>query len=155
MAEQVSLNYAKVDWSYQPQSSSSEDSFDFTTRDESEAHIGLLLPAVQTAEPTPEPAGDFTGDGKDDAMQGHTLIELLEDPGVHRVDDDHDDWIDILAIDWGSSQPGASAYELKDVMITSYDTHGAVEGGRSAGLRSDGELVQAVSDADMGGDFIL
>lgn len=125
MAEEVTLNYAKVEWTYNELDRSSEDSF------------------------------DFTGVGEDDAMQGHTLVELLEDPGTRRVDGDHDNWIDILAIDWGSSEPGASAYELKDVMITSYDTHGAVEGERSAGLRSDGELVQAVSDADMSGDFIL
>ncbi len=74
------------------------------------------------------------------------------------ADYDHDKWIDVLAIDWGVSTPGASAYEydLKGVMVTSYDTRDAADGGDTqGGLRSDGDLAQSVSDADMGGDFIL
>ena len=152
MAEQLSLNYEKIRWTYD-RAESAEDSFDFTTRDADEAHIGLLLPAVQMAEAAPEPVDDFSGAGNEDAMQGHTLVELLENPGRSRVDD-HDDWIDILAIDWGSHKPGSSAIELEKVLVTNIQPL-LDDGGRSAGLRSDGELVQAVSDADMGGDFIL
>ena len=136
MTEQISLNYEKIVWTYEELDRASEDSFDFTTRDEDGAHIGLLLPAVQMAETDPEAVDDFTGAGEDDATQGYTLVELLEVRGRSRVDDaDHDKWIDVLSIDWGAHKPGA-------------DTGGA-------GLRSDGELVQAVSDAEMGGDFIL
>ena len=85
MTEQISLNYEKIVWSYD-RAESAEDSFDFTTRDVDEAHIGLLLPAVQMAETAPEPVDDFTGGGKDAAMQGHTLVELLEVRGPSRVD---------------------------------------------------------------------
>ena len=89
MTEQISLNYEKVRWTYD-RAERAEDSFDFTTRNESEAHIGLLLPAVQMAETAPEPVDDFTGGGKEDAMQGHTLVELLETRGTSRVVDSVD-----------------------------------------------------------------
>ena len=51
-------------------------------------------------------------------------------------DDDHKDWIDILTM----SPPVNPASD--DVV-------------QNAGLRSDGELVQAVSEMEMSGDFIF
>ena len=86
MTEEITLNYGKIEWTYNELDRASEDSFDFTTRDVDEAHIGLLVPAVQMAETALEPVDDFTGGGKEDAMQGHTLVELLEVRGPSRVD---------------------------------------------------------------------
>lgn len=110
------------------------DSFQFDAEPEG-VLIGLLLPAVQAAE-GPMEAEDRGLTAKDD---GETAYEYKLD-GVMissydvngSADADHDRWIDVLSTDWGTSKPAAEA-----------------------NLRSDGELVQAVSEADMGGDFIL
>ncbi len=48
------------------------------------------------------------------------------------ADSDRDRWIDVLSTDWATSKPGADA-----------------------NVPSDGNLVAATVDTDMGGDFIL
>ncbi len=146
--ETLSLNYEKVEWTYD-KSGSAEDSFDFTGERDQDETAGLLLPAVQEVrEPSSLPPDEEDqaidsfefGPASDD---GETAYEYkLKDVMISSYDvngasdSGHDKWIDILSTDWGTSKPGAGK---------------VVE----AGLRSDGELVQAVSDADMGGDFIL
>ena len=176
-AEEVSLNFAKVKYEYQPAATESkedsfdftaeggetnvsliapavqdvsretdgetggEDSFDFTTEPDSQ-EVAMLLPAVQAAREAARRSdadADMSIAAKDD---GGTAYEVKLDDLVitsydthGTADSDHDKWIDVLSIDWGTHQPSASD--------------------SGAGLRSDGELVQAVGDADMGGDFIL
>ena len=87
MTEHISLNYEKIVWTYEKLNRAGEDSFDFTAGDDGETQIALLLPAVQKVETHSKPADVFTGAGQDDAMQGHTLVELLEIRGPIRVDD--------------------------------------------------------------------
>lgn len=61
--EQTSLNYQKIEWTYDE---TSADSFDFTAKEETE--IGLLLPAVQSGDAVEEESFDFTSkDGGDDS----------------------------------------------------------------------------------------
>ncbi len=81
----------------------SADSFDFKASTEKKAHIGLLLPAVQTVDMAREPMDDFTGVAEAEVMQGHTLVELLEVRGRSRVDDGGGEWTDILTSDDGVS----------------------------------------------------
>ena len=147
--ETLSLNYEKVRWTYSEKDAAT-DSFDFRAAEDG-GKAGLLLPAVQMVvegdSPDAPDGAAAMGDGaviliKDSVDAGETAYEVkLDDllitsynPSGSAGDDD-DKWIDILTINEGRHQPTAK--------------------GESAGLRSDGELVQAVSDADMGGDFIL
>ena len=41
------------------------------------------------------------------------LLVVFAQPAVAGPDDNHDKWIDVLSIDWGSHQPGAST-DLED-----------------------------------------
>lgn len=144
--ETLSLNYEKVEWTYSEKDAAA-DSFDFAAAPE-DGESAMLLPAVQTvreaARRSDADDGVKMGDGAvifttDIVEPGETAYEYKLD-GVMissydvngSGDEGHDQWIDILSTDWGAHKPTAEA-----------------------GLRSDGELVQAVSDADMGGDFIL
>ncbi len=127
-----------------------KDSFDFTAAPE-DGESALLLPAVQqvreAARRSDTDDGVKMGDGavifiKDTVEAGETAYEvklddlMIKSYDTHGAGDSgHDDWIDVLSIDYGVHGPAAVVKE--------------------AGLRSDGELVQAVSEADMGGDFIL
>ena len=147
MTEEISLNYAKVEWTYGDapsgsdaqghsiplengtvadirveQMNNSADRFEFEPAPQEAVLIGLLLPAVQKLD-----ENDKAGDSFDFKTPTESAA----------ADDDHGDWIDLLSI----STPTAS--QAKDEEV------------RKAGLRSDGELVQAVSEADMSGDFIL
>ena len=127
---------------------SSADSFDFTATPV-EQKVGLLLPAVQQVrEPSPLPPDEEDqaidsfkfGPAQDDGETAYeykldgVMISSYDVNGA--ADTDHDRWIDVLSTDWGDAKPTAETVS-------------------NAGLRSDGELVQAVSEADMGGDFIL
>lgn len=140
--EEIKINYSKSD--------GGEDSFDFTAKPVVQK-VGLLLPAVQQVrEPSSLPpdeddqAIDSFKFAKDD---GETAYEykldgvMISSYDVNGAgDSDHDRWIDVLSTDWGTDKPGAVREEVV----------------KNAGLRSDGELVQAVTEAaDMGGDFIL
>ncbi len=127
-----------------------KDSFDFTTAPE-DGESALLLPAVQqvreAARRSDTDDGVKMGDGAvifttDTVEAGEAAYEykldgvMITNHGVHgAADSGHNEWIDVLSIDYGIHKPAAAVKE--------------------AGLRSDGELVQAVSEADMGGDFIL
>ncbi len=106
-----------------------DDSFDFTAMTDSE-QTAMILPAVQRL-PTQVLIEATSGRRSDD--DGASYLDARDD--AQAADSGHDKWIDVLSIDWGTSQPA-----------------GAV---REANLQSDGELVQAVGKADMGGDFIL
>ncbi len=128
-----------------------KDSFDFTAAQE-DGESALLLPAVQQVREAArrsdaDDGGVLMQDGavifiKDTVEAGEAAYEykldgvMITNHGVNgAADADHDKWIDVLSTDWGTHKPSASD--------------------SGAGLRSDGELVQAVSEADMGGDFIL
>lgn len=87
--------------------------------------VGLLLPAVQAV----------IEEGRTAAADTTGASHFDDWRETQAADSGHDKWIDVLSTDWGTQQPAAAAY-----------------GGR---LRSDGDLVIAVIDADMGGDFIL
>ncbi len=146
-AEDFTMNYEEVKWDYS-KSNDAGDGFDFTATPV-EQKVGLLLPAVQQVrEPSSLPPDEDDqavdsfrfGPAKDD---GDTAYEykldgvMISSYDVNGAgDSDHDRWIDVLSTDWGTDRPAA------DVV-------------KEAGLRSDGELVQAVSEADVGGDFIL
>lgn len=146
-AEDFTLNYEEIKMSYS-KSDDAGDSFDFTATPV-EQKVGMLLPAVQQVrEPSPLPPDvedqaidSFKfGPAKDD---GKTAYEykldgvMISNYDVNGAGDSgHDEWIDVLSIDWGMDRPAAEVV-------------------KEAGLRSDGELVQAVSEADMGGDFIF
>lgn len=106
-----------------------KDSFDFTAAPETR-DAAMILPAVQRI-PTEVLEEATSGKGDHDGGVSH-----LDGRGDNQAaDSGHDEWIDVLSIDWGAGQPS-----------------GAV---KAANLRSDGDLVQAVGEADMGGDFIL
>lgn len=148
--ENFTMNYEKIKISYS-KSDGGEDSFDFTAKPVVQK-VGLLLPAVQQVrEPSSLPPDEDDqavdsfkfGPAKDD---GETAYEykldgvMISNYDVNgSADSGHDKWIDVLSTDWGTSKPGAARDEVV----------------KNAGLRSDGELVQAVSEGDMGGDFIL
>ena len=142
--ETLTMNYEKIEWTYS-KSESAGDSFDFQTEKDDGETAGLLLPAVQTVREgsTLPPDEDDQavdsfefGPAKDD---GETAYEYKLDGAMissydvnGSADSDHDRWIDVLSTDWGTSKPGADA-----------------------NLPSDGDLVAATADTDMGGDFIL
>ena len=149
MAATHKMGFEQIKMEYKPLvPSKPSDSFDFTGERDQDETAGLLLPAVQTVrEGSTLPPDEHDqaidsfqfGPAKDD---GETAYEykldgvIITNHGVNgAADADHDKWIDVLSTDWGTHQPTAAAEE--------------------AGLRSDGELVQAVSEADTGGDFIL
>ena len=152
--EQVNLNFAKVKYEYEPSASGSgkeeqhytiefvngavdgggEDSFHFTA-EEAETNISLIAPAVQSAVNRGSPAERNSSD--DSALAGDGAVVFITDSvEAGAADAGHDQWIDILSVDHGAHKPAADA-------------------AREANLRSDGELVQALSDADMSSDFIL
>ncbi len=106
-----------------------DDSFDFTAMTESE-QTAMILPAVQRL-PTKVLIEATSGRRSDD--DGASYLDGWDE--AQAADSGHDKWIDVLSIDWGSSQLAGARQE--------------------ANLQSDGELVQAVGEADMGGDFIL
>ncbi len=105
-----------------------DDSFDFTAMTQSE-QTAMILPAVQRI---PEEVLVGATNEKEGA-DGAAHLDTWDDNQA--ADSDHDKWIDVLSTDWGTSQPSGAA--------------------KAANLQSDGELVQAVGEADMGGDFIL
>ena len=177
-AEDFTMNYEEIKWDYS-KSKDAEDSFDFTATPVQQK-VGLLLPAVQVVE-----GGQGSEDslGLTATIEEQKVGLLL--PAVQQVrepsnlpPDEDDQAID--SFKFGSAKDdGETAYEYKldGVMISSYDINGSADAGHDrwidvlsndwgtdkpdagkvveAGLRSDGELVQAVSEADMGGDFIL
>lgn len=106
-----------------------DDSFDFTAMTESE-QTAMILPAVQRI-PEEVLVAATRGRRSDDG----DAFYLDRGDDAQAADSGHDKWIDVLSIDWGTSQPADAV--------------------REANLQSDGELVQAVGKADMGGDFIL
>lgn len=144
--ETVSLNYEEIKWTYS-KADADGDSFDFAAERNPGETAELLLPAVQQVveDSTLSPDGD---DQPIDSFQfapddGGTAFEykldgvMISNYDVNGSGDEgHDRWIDVLSTDWGGSKATGEVV-------------------REAGLRSDGELVQAVSDADVGGDFIL
>ncbi len=107
---------------------SADDSFDFKAADEPE-QVALLLPAVQSAR---EAARSSSSEGSTFDTDGRVIFMT---DSIEAGDDevDYGDWINVLTV---TPTPPMSA-----------DAGG--------GLRSDGDLVQGVSEADMSGDFIL
>jgi len=108
------------------------------TAEGSETNIALIAPAVQSAVPRGS-AGErnSSDDAGDSALSGDGAVIFITDSvDAGGADVDYDQWIETLAVGQGVHKPAAEPVER-------------------AGLRSDGELVQAVSDADMGGDFIF
>lgn len=147
MAE-VSMNYEQIKFEYKTlDPAKSSDSFDFIGERDEDETAGLLLPAVQQVrEPSTLPpdvedqsVDSFKfGPAKDDSkVEAQDALLIINELSRASADSHDDKWIDVLSTDWGMEKPGSNA---------------AV---KEAGLRSDGELVQAVTEADMGGDFIL
>ena len=157
--ETLTMNYEKVEWTYS-KSDADGDSFDFTAAPE-EQEVGLLLPAVQAAREAARTTDERDLGAKDDGGAAYEYkldgvmissydvggsgdgevssidaLLIINDIGRSAADSDHDKWIDILTM----SPPVTETVE--DVV-------------KNAGLRSDGELVQAVSEMEMPGDFIL
>lgn len=175
--ETFTMNYEKVEWTYS-KADADGDSFDFAAPPEKQ-EVALLLPAVQAAPEEPDPTDSFDFKAAEDGGEASLLLPAVQSAREAARRSDTDDGVQMgdgaVTFIRDTVEAGETAYEYKldGVMISSYDVGGSTDvdqdqwidvlstdwgahkPGADAGLRSDGELVQAVSEADMGGDFIF